>query len=79
MDQIDLSVKQSEEDEQRNRDDKIKAMREEFMSGSNDDLSKLGFVDSDEEVDFSNFKRKTKNEQVEEEVQSIFSRLTGAF
>lgn len=33
MDQIDVSVKQSEEDEQKDRDDKIKAMREEFMSG----------------------------------------------
>lgn len=57
-------------------------MRAEFMSGADDDLTKLGFVDSDEEVDLSNFKSKfdEKDEDDDEPVQqSFFSKLTGAF
>ena len=52
-------------------------MKEEYLSGQNDDLADRGFVDSDTEIDFTI--KKKKNEKIEEEVQSIFSRLTGAF
>jgi hypothetical protein len=41
-------------------------MKEEFMSGKDDDLSRLGFVDSDDEVDFT--VKKKKKDEVEEEV-----------
>ena len=51
------------------------------MSGEDEDLTKLGFVDSDEEVDLTNFKKlEDQEEETDEPVkQSIFSRLTGAF
>ena len=51
------------------------------MSGEDDDLTKLGFVDSDEEVDLTNFKKfEDKEEETDEPAkQSFFSRLTGAF
>jgi signal recognition particle GTPase len=51
------------------------------MGGDDDDLKQLGFMDSDDEIDFSNFKvgREKKNEQEEEAAPSLFGRLTSAF
>ena len=43
---------------------------------------KLGFLDDDAKIDFSNFKvgkSKEKEQEVEEEVTSIFGKLTSAF
>jgi hypothetical protein len=52
------------------------------MGGADDDLGKLGFLDDDAKIDFSNFKvgkSKEKEQEVEEEVTSIFGKLTSAF
>lgn len=55
----------------------------EFMGGEDDDLKQLGFLDSDDEIDFSNFKvGKNIQEREEEEDEappSLFGRLTNAF
>ena len=61
--------------------EKIDKMRREFMSGADDDLSKLGFVDSDEEVDLTNFRKFEKDDEKTDEPakQSFFSSLTGVF
>jgi len=45
--------------------------KDEFFGGDDDDLKKLGFLDDDEKIDFSNFKvgkSKEKEQEVEEEV-----------
>ena len=34
----------------------IEEKKKEFLGGNEDDLKELGFLDSDEEIDFSNFK-----------------------
>ena len=41
----------------------LEAKRKEFLGGDDDDLKHLGFYDSDDEIDFSNFKigSKTKS------------------
>ena len=63
----------------------IEAKRREFLDGAEDDLKDLGFMDSDEEIDFSNFKigrnagKTADDEDEEEEVPSMFGRLTSAF
>ena len=55
------------------------------MGGEDDDLKGLGFMDSDDEIDFSQFKvgkdkMKGKGGQEEEEAApSLFGRLTSAF
>jgi hypothetical protein len=33
----------------------LREVREKFLGGDDDDLKKLGFIDSDEEIDFSKF------------------------
>jgi hypothetical protein len=50
-----VMVNQDEEDEAKARE-KLEATRQEFMGGEDDDLKQLGFLDSDDEVDFTNFK-----------------------
>ena len=82
MDDIDLS----KADNTGISESMLEAKRNEFLGGDDDDLKNLGFMDSDDEIDFSNFKvgSKTKIAQDEEDevakaqAQSIFSRLTSA-
>ena len=50
MQEIDFSVSKND-----NGDD-IEAKKKEFLGGDDDDLKQLGFYDSDDEIDFSNFK-----------------------
>lgn len=59
----------------------LESKKAEFLGGEDDDLKELGFMDSDDEIDFSNFKvGKKQNEQDEEEAApSLFGRLTSAF
>ena len=52
------------------------------MGGEDDDLKPLGFLDSDDEIDFSNFKvgKNIKEREEEDEAPpSLFGRLTNAF
>jgi signal recognition particle GTPase len=55
----------------------------EFMGGEDDDLKDRGFMDSDDEIDFSSYKvgKHVKDqEQEEDETQpSLFGRLASAF
>jgi hypothetical protein len=44
-----------DDDEDKARE-KLERTRNEFFGGEEDDLKKLGFLDSDDEIDFSNFK-----------------------
>lgn len=48
MDAVDLSINTGGDD--------IDAKKREFLGGEEDDLKQLGFYDSDDEIDFSNFK-----------------------
>jgi len=60
----------------------LQKKKDEFMGGDDDDLGKLGFLEDDEKIDFSNFKvgkSKQKEEDTEGEVKTIFDRLTSAF
>lgn len=64
----------------------LEAKKKEFLGGDDDDLKHLGFYDSDDEIDFSNFKvgsksktRDDDDDDVEEQAKSIFGRLTTAF
>jgi hypothetical protein len=79
MEEIDLSIQKGNEGEK----EMIEAKKREFLGGDEDDLKELGFIDSDEEIDFSNFKigKNAKEENDDEEVtqQSIFGKLTSAF
>jgi len=34
----------------------LQAKKDEFFGGDDDDLKKLGFLEDDEKIDFSNFK-----------------------
>ena len=67
MDKIDLSVvKDGQIDIQRQKDI--------YLGGDNDELE--GFYNTDEEVDFENFKRGKKNQK---QGGGLFSKLTNAF
>lgn len=82
IDDMDMTVKKSAEEAAADEQEKIAQMRKEFMSGEDEDLTKIGFVDSDDEVDFTNFRKfDEKNEKIDAEPAkpSLFSRLTGAF
>jgi signal recognition particle receptor subunit alpha len=74
MNAIDFSVSKEGTDD-------IDAKKKEFLGGDDDDLRQLGFYDSDDEIDFANFKIGNKtNEEVEDATtNSIFGRLTSAF
>jgi hypothetical protein len=77
LDDNDVSTKDTG-NEQKMLDEK----RKEFMGGDDDNLRDKGFLDDDEKIDFSNFKigkKETTQEDQEQEVQSIFGRLTSAF
>lgn len=74
---IDVSTK-----EKNNEQDMIDAKKAEFLGDEDEDLRHLGFLEDDDKIDFSNFKigKTAKNdENVEEEVQGIFGKLTSAF
>lgn len=76
-----IMVNQDEEDEAKARE-KLEATRQEFMGGEDDDLRQLGFLDSDDEVDFTNFKIGRKESDEEEEAvqsKSLFSSLINTF
>ena len=81
MEDIDVSLQKGNEGES----EMIEAKKREFLGGEDDDLTGLGFIDSDEEIDFSNFKigrnaGATEDQDSEEEVApSIFGKLTSAF
>lgn len=63
MEEIDVSiVKDNQEDDQVEKEKRLKAVREEFLGGDDDDLKRLGFFDSDEEIDFTNFELAKKAE-----------------
>jgi signal recognition particle receptor subunit alpha len=52
------------------------------MGGEDDDLKKLGFLDSDDEIDFSNFKvggSAEDNESEQKQAQSLFGGLMSTF
>ena len=55
----------------------------EFMGGEDDDLKDRGFMDSDDEIDFSSYKvgkqQKEAKQDEEEAPPSLFGRLTSAF
>lgn len=73
LDDIDLSKDKGGEEN-------IDAKMQEFLGGEDDDLKDRGFLDSDDEIDFSQFKVGTlKEESVQEEAASIFGKLTTAF
>ena len=82
MDDIDLS----KADNTGISESMIQAKKNEFLGGDDDDLKHLGFMDSDDEIDFTNFKVGTKtkiaqdeeDEIAKEQAKSIFSRLTSA-
>uniref|UniRef100_A0A7S3FR48 SRP54-type proteins GTP-binding domain-containing protein n=1 Tax=Strombidium rassoulzadegani TaxID=1082188 RepID=A0A7S3FR48_9SPIT len=78
MKEVDLSVPTTADSMQQDIEEK----RREFLGGDDDDLKHLGFCDSDEEIDFSNFKSlnqmKKDGEADEEETVSLFGRLTSA-
>ena len=59
----------------------IDAKKKEFLGGDDDDLKQLGFLDDDDQIDFSNFKvgKNADNEVVEEQTQTLFGRLSSAF
>jgi len=59
----------------------LDAKKQEFMGGEEDDLKDRGFMDSDDEIDFSNFKvgREKKDVEEEEAAPSLFGRLSSAF
>ena len=60
----------------------IDEKRKEFMGDGDDDLREQGFIEDYEKVDFSKFKigkSKKQNEEQEEEVPTLFGRLTSAF
>lgn len=76
-----VMVHQEDDDEAKARE-KLEATRQEFMGGEDDDLKQLGFLDSDDEVDFSNFKIGKRDSDSEEEViqsKSLFSSLMSTF
>lgn len=66
MDKIDLSKEDG-------RELNLQYAKEQYLGGDNDELE--GFYESDDEVDFENFKRGNKNKGS----NSLFSRLTNAF
>ena len=73
MDAVDFSVSKGGGDD-------IDAKKKEFLGGDDDDLKQLGFYDSDDEIDFSNFKvGKQLDDTPQENSNSIFGRLTSAF
>lgn len=68
--------------DQKQEEEALEAKKKEFLGGDEDDLKQLGFYDSDDEIDFTNFKvgRKNKHDDEEEEAApSLFGRLTSAF
>lgn len=62
-----------------NEDASLEAKKKEFLGGDDDDLKKLGFYDSDDEIDFTNFKVGKAAETEEEAAPSLFGKLTNAF
>lgn len=81
MDSIDFSV--GVEPSEQDRADKIAEMKKAYIDDADDDdLRDLGFCDSDDEIDLSQMestKKKSKKADDEEEVPSLFGRLTSAF
>ena len=59
----------------------IDAKKKEFLGGDDDDLRKLGFLEDDDKIDFSNFKvgKNADSEVAEEQTQTLFGRLSSAF
>lgn len=57
MKDIDFSVIDPELEKQQ-KSEYLESIRKEFIGDGNDNLKHLGFMDSDEEIDFSNFKKK---------------------
>jgi hypothetical protein len=72
---------EGKDDHQKAREN-LEAKKAEFLGGDEDDLKQLGFIDSDEEIDFSKFKVGRKlGKEVEEETEvtsSLFGRLSSA-
>ncbi len=58
-----LVFHQDKEDEEFQKQERLREVREEFLGGDDDDLKRLGFIDSDEEIDFSKFDLVKKSEQ----------------
>ena len=69
MEEIDCSVKVDDAQNEKDQADKIAQMKKEFLDGADDDLGKLGFVDSDEEVDLSGFRSLKQLEKEEMDTQ----------
>ena len=59
----------------------IEKKKLEYLGGDDDDLRDRGFMDDEDEIDFSNFKVGAKSgaDDEEEAVQSLFGKLTSAF
>jgi len=77
------AVKVNEEvyDEEKVKE-KLEATRQEFMGGEDDDLKQLGFLSSDDEIDFSNFKvgkGENDEEDAPEQPTSLFGNLISTF
>jgi hypothetical protein len=49
------------------------------LGGDENDLRQLGFLDSDDEIDFSNFASKKEETDESEQTTSLFGKLTNAF
>lgn len=77
MDKIDFSVNQEGAEGVDIEEKKL-----EYLGGDDDDLRDRGFMDDDDEIDFSNFKVGAKSggqEEEEEAEQTLFGKLTSAF
>ncbi len=57
MKDIDFSVIDPEL-EKKQKSEYLESIRKECIGDGNDNLKHLGFMDSDDEIDFSNFKKK---------------------
>jgi len=68
MDEIDLS---KADNNKGISESIIEAKRNEFLGGDEDDLKHLGFMDSDDEIDFSNFKVGSKTKIVQDEEDEV--------
>ena len=77
MDKIDFSIKT---DAAAGGVD-IEEKKLEYLGGDDDDLRDRGFMDDDDDIDFSNFKvgAKPGAHEEEEAAQTLFGKLTSAF